>query len=275
MSAPGEATPQMGLVFFAFGAAAGAYDGQLPGGQLTGRALIRLLTDLGLTESAARSLLLRMRREGWLDSQKDGRQARYSLAPVISVAQARIENQMRGRRPPWKGAFSGILYEVPEAERAFRDRFRRTAQLLGYVTLRPGLMIATADHWPELGPLLPLQPAGGQVLRVQIALSDDDSRSIAARLWHTDELAGRYRQVAAETRALTVQASRSEPGAPAFRAFAAATLPVYQVTADDPDLPAELLPAGWPGDELTRALGHALRALFPLVRDYLITVASA
>jgi phenylacetic acid degradation operon negative regulatory protein len=275
MSAPGEATPQMGLVFFVFGAAAAAHRGQLPGGQLTGGALIRLLTDLGLSQSAARSLLLRMRREGWLDSQKDGRQARYRQAPVVSAAQARIENQLSGRRPAWEGSFSGLLYEIPEAERAFRDRFRRTAQLLGYATLRPGLMIATADHWPELGSLLPQQPAGGQVLKVRIALSDDDSRAVAARLWHTDDLAARYRQVAVATRALSAQAGGHDAGASAFRAFAAATLPVYQAVADDPDLPAELLPAGWPGDELTSALAQAIREHFPLIRDYLVDVTSA
>src|SRR5215472_3101029 len=98
----------MGLVCFAFGAAAVPFGGQLPDGQLPGRALIQLLADLGLSEPATRSLLLRMRQEGWLTSERSGREARYRLAPAIDAAQARIERQLRGHRPDWPGYFSGI-----------------------------------------------------------------------------------------------------------------------------------------------------------------------
>ncbi len=275
MSGSGDVSPRMGLVLFAFGAAAVPFGGQLPAGQLAGRALIQLLADLDLSPSASRSLLLRMRRGGWLDSELDGREARYRLAPAIYSAQARIENQLRGQRPPWTGFFSGVLYEVPEQARAFRDRLRRTAQLLGYATLRPGLLIATTDRWAELGALLPAQPAGSQLLNIQVGLDTDDSRAVAARLWNLDTLAARYRLVLAQTQAMTAEAGQHAPGAAAFRAFAAATLPVYEATADDPDLPAELLPAGWPGDQLASALGQALRTFYPLINDYLAAVTGA
>ena len=275
MSGSGEVSPRMGLVFFAFGAASVPFGGELPGGQLPGRALIQLLADLGLSQSAARSLLLRMRREGWLDSERDGREARYRLAPVISSAQARIESQLRGQRPPWTGSFSGVLYEVPEHARAFRDRLRRTAQLLGYATLRPGLLIATTDRWAELGALLPPQPSGSQLLKIQVGLDTDDSRAVAARLWDLDALAARYQLVLTRTQGLTAQAGWQASGPAAFRAFAAATLPVYEATADDPDLPADLLPADWPGDQLAGVLGHAMRAFYPFINDYLAAITGA
>jgi phenylacetic acid degradation operon negative regulatory protein len=275
MSGPGEISPRMGLVLFAFGVAAVPFGGQLPGGRLPGRTLIRLLTDLGLSQSASRSLLLRMRREGWLASERDGREASYRLDPAIWAAQARIENQLRGRRPPWTGVFSGVLYEIPEHARPYRDRLRRTGQLLGYATLRPGLLIATTDRWAELAALLPAQPAGSQVLKIEVGLDDDDSRAVAARSWGLDALAARYRLVLAQTQSLTAQASRQAPGVAAFRTFAAAALPVYDATADDPDLPAELLPPGWPGDELASALGSAMRAFYPLMSGYLTATAAS
>jgi phenylacetic acid degradation operon negative regulatory protein len=268
-----EVSPRMGLVCFAFGAAAVPFGGQLPDGQLAGRALIQLLADLGLSEAASRSVLLRMRQEGWLDSERNGREARYRLAPAINSAQARIESQLRGQRPPWEGSFCGILYEVPEPARAYRDRLRRIAQLLGYATLRPGLLVATSDRWEELTGLVPEQPPGSQLLRIQIRLDDKDSRLVAARLWGLDELAARYRQVLAESRALTDQAGRHPPGAAAFRAFADATLPIFDASAADPDLPEELLPDGWPGAELGGALGAAFRAFYPLIAGYLQALA--
>lgn len=270
---PGEVSRRMALVCFAFGAAAVPSGGQLPGGQLGGRALIRLLADLGLSEPAARSLLLRMRREGWLHSERAGREARYRLAPAILAAQARIEAQLRGQRPEWTGSFNGVLYEVPENARAFRDRLRRTAQLLGYATLRPGLLAATTDRWEELLSLLPAHPAASQVLRTRISLSAGDSRRVAARMWGLDALAGRYRAVLEESRATTEQAQRHSPGAAAFRALSAATLPIYDASAEDPDLPAGLLPPDWPGDQLGPALDRAFRAFYPLIGDYLTALA--
>jgi phenylacetic acid degradation operon negative regulatory protein len=270
---PGEVSRRMALVCFAFGAAAVPSGGQLPGGQLGGRVLIRLLADLGLSEPAARSLLLRMRREGWLHSERAGREAKYRLAPAILAAQARIEAQLRGQRPEWTGSFSGVLYEVPENARAFRDRLRRTAQLLGYGTLRPGLLAATTDRWEELLSLLPAHPAASQVLRTRISLSDGDSRRVAVRMWGLDALAARYRSVLEESRVTTEQAQRHPPGAAAFRALAAATLPIYDASAEDPDLPAGLLPPDWPGDQLGPALDRAFRAFYPLVGDYLTALA--
>jgi phenylacetic acid degradation operon negative regulatory protein len=265
-----EVSPRMGLVCFAFGAAAVPFGGQLPDGQLSGRALIQLLADLGLSEAASRSVLLRMRKEGWLDSQRSGREARYRLAPAINSAQARIESQLRGKRPPWEGFFCGILHEIPEPERAYRDRLRRTAQLLGYATLRPGLLVATSDRWAELAGLVPEPPPpGSQLLRVQIRLEAADSRLVAARLWGLDELAARYREVLASSRALTDQADRHPPGPAAFRAFADATLPIFDASTADPDLPDELLPEQWPGPELGAALGRAFRAFYPVIAGYL------
>src|SRR6201996_8391217 len=62
----GELTPRMRLVVFAFGAASVPFGGQLPGAGLPGPALIRLLSELGLSPGAARSLVLRLRRDGLL-----------------------------------------------------------------------------------------------------------------------------------------------------------------------------------------------------------------
>lgn len=274
MSVEGELSPRAGLVCFAFGAAAAPAGGRLSDGQLSGRVLLSLLGDLGVSEAAARSLLLRMRQDGWLESVRSGREARYRLAPAITVAQARIDRQLHGKRPEWTGSFSGILHETPEQARAFRDKLRRTAHLLGYATLRPGLLIATTDRQAELAALLPARPAGSQLLQVQLTLGAADSLAVAARLWHLDDLAARYRSVLAQAHILTEQAGQHPAGAAAFRAFAAATLPIYQASTDDPDLPAELLPADWPGDQLAGALERAFRAFYRPIIGYLTGVTS-
>jgi phenylacetic acid degradation operon negative regulatory protein len=270
VASSGEITPRVGVVAFAFGVARAQVGEAVPG-----LVLIRLLADLGISGPAARSLVLRMRREGWLTSERAGREARYRLAPVTAAAQARVEGQLRGSRPDWDGSFSGVLFTVPERHRSFRDRLRRSAQLLGYVTLRPGLLIAATDRYAELTGLLPPRPAGSQVLRTRLAFSPEDTRSIVSQLWDLDGLAARYRAVLAEA-GRRISAAEKEPaaGAAAFRNFAAATLPLYQASADDPDLPAELLPADWPGPAIGPAIGRAFAAFGPALGDYLAAVTS-
>jgi phenylacetic acid degradation operon negative regulatory protein len=268
---PAEISPQVGLVCLAVGAAQ-----VKPGESVAGPVLFRLLADLGVSDSAARSLLLRMRRDGWLTSQRVGRQARYRLAPVLFAGQERVERQLRGGRPPWNGSFSGVLYVVPERYRSFRDRLRRSALLLGYVTLRPGLLLATTDRYDELLAALPAQPAGSQLLRTRLTFAADDSRRLAADLWNLADVAAMYWRTLAEFDERVADAAQQPPaGAAALRAFAAAVLPLYRAGSADPDLPAELLPADWPAPYLSAAIGRAFAVFVPLVSDYLDAFAPA
>jgi phenylacetic acid degradation operon negative regulatory protein len=260
-----EISPQVGLVCLAVGAAQ-----VQPGESVAGPVLFRLLADLGVSGPAARSLLLRMRRDGWLTSQRVGRQARYRLAPILFAGQERVERQLRGERPAWNGSFSGVLYTVPERHRSFRDRLRRSALLLGYVTLRPGLLLATTDRYDDLVAVLPAQPHGSQLLRMTLAFSAGDSRRLAADLWNLDDVAAMYwRTLAAFDDRVADVLQQPPAGAAALRAFAAAVLPLYQAGSADPDLPAELLPADWPGPHLSAAIGRAFAVFVPLVSDYL------
>jgi len=264
-SMPTEISPQLGLVGLAFGAAQ-----VQPGEPVAGPVLLRLLADLGVSGPAARSLLLRMRRDGWLTSERSGRQAQYRLAPIVFAAQERVERQLRGDRTAWNESFSGVLYTVPESFRPFRDRLRRSALLLGYVTLRPGLLVATTDRYDELVAVLPPRPPGSQLLRTKLTFSADDSRRLAAELWDLDGIAALYRQAIAEFDGRVAEAQQQPPaGAAALRAFAAAVLPLYRAASGDPDLPAELLPADWPAPRLSEAIGRAFAVFVPLVSGYL------
>ncbi|MGH2887752.1 MAG: PaaX family transcriptional regulator C-terminal domain-containing protein [Solirubrobacteraceae bacterium] len=264
-----EITPGMGLVCFAFGLVRAVR----PEPQLPGPVLMRLLRDLGLSEAAGRSVVLRMRREGWLSSERVGREARYRLAPAIDAAQDRVDRRLHGDRPEWNGAFNGVLFTVPERHRAFRDRLRRCAQLLGYVRLRPCLLIATTDRCEELISLLPPSPPDSQMLSVRLTLSAQDSHRVVGELWGLDALAARYRTVLADARDRTTRAERHHPcNTAAFQAFAAATLPVYEIAGEDPDLPAALLPPDWPGQRVGATLHRAFHVFGPLLEDYLTTV---
>jgi phenylacetic acid degradation operon negative regulatory protein len=167
------------------------------------------------------------------------------------------------------------LVSVPEQRRAFRDELRRAAHLAGYATLRPGLLVAPSDRRNELGDLVTRVPPGASVVAGRLELGLEETRRVANELWALDDLGRRYRALAAQARAAAVAAEAGDlMGAPAFSAFAAAALPLYEAVADDPGLPAELLPAQWPAPELGAALGKALRAFGPPVTTHIADLRS-
>jgi phenylacetic acid degradation operon negative regulatory protein len=229
-----------------------------------------MLSELGLSEAAARSAILRMRRGGWLVSIRDGRSVSYQPSDQILAGHQRRARSFTSSGPQWDGAFHALLVNVPERVRPFRDEFRRAAQVAGYRTLRAGLLIAPSDRHAELGTILDRVPPQASVVPGWLKLSPEDTRRVASDLWALSELGARYRAVTTAARAAVAEA-RDRPfrGAEAMRAFAAATLPLYRAVADDPGLPADVLPHDWPGPELGAAVGEALRAFAPAVNDYL------
>jgi phenylacetic acid degradation operon negative regulatory protein len=253
------------LILFALGAARVP-----PEPALAGPVLLAILRDLGLSEAAARSAILRMRRGGWLVSVRDGRRVSYRPSEQILAGHQRRARSFSPTGPQWDGAFHALLVNVPERARAFRDEFRRAAQVAGYRTLRAGLLVAPSDRRAELATILDRIPSQASVVPGWLRLSPDDTRRVARDLWSLPELATRYRLLAAAARAAAADV-RARPlgGTEAMGAFAAATLPLYQAMADDPGLPADLLPPDWPGQALGAALDDALRAFGPAVNAYL------
>jgi phenylacetic acid degradation operon negative regulatory protein len=256
-------------VFFALGLAAiGRDEAGVPG-----PVLITVLSDLGLSESAARAAILRLRRQGWLSSQRHGRHTYYAPTATIRARQQRVQEHFTAASPPWDGAFHGLIYEVPERHRAYRDRLRRCARLLGYASLRGGLLIAPTDGFVELQSLLNEPPDEAHLLPARIELAPAHARRLAHRLWALDALAEDYRaRVVAVRDAINAAAGDPPAGPQALRAFAAATQPIYQAISQDPLLPSELLPDDWPAPELGAALQAALQTLGPAAVAYVQTL---
>jgi len=255
-------------VFFTLGLAATGHDEAVPG-----PVLIALLSDLGLGESAARAAILRLRRQGWLSSERHGRHTHYAATAAIRTQQQRFQDHFTTQSARWDGAFHGIIYEIPERHRAFRDRLRRGARLLGYASLRGGLLIAPTDRSAQLESLLSDPPPQAHLLPARIELAPHDARGLARRVWALDALADDYR-VRIRTMRDAIDAAAGDPpvGPQALRAFTAAMRPVYDTIARDPLLPSELLPDEWPATALGEAFRTTLETLGPAASAYVNTL---
>jgi phenylacetic acid degradation operon negative regulatory protein len=252
------------LVPFLFGVAQRA---ELPGVGLT-----RLLGDFGLTEAAARALLLRMRQEGQIESVRRGRGAGYRLAGEYGRRFERVRVADRAGPPAWAGSFHALLYQVPESSRAFRDALRRAAVGLGYAQLQPGVLIALEDRTALLAPLAD-PPADAQLFVTRLAMPLPDAGRAARLAWDLDEL-GRTFAGHAETLRAAV-AELTEPPRPipqTLQRYSELLKTPMTETLRSPRLPAELLPEGWAMPSLWQAIGEVQRAYGPAANAYVTSV---
>ncbi|WP_433782234.1 hypothetical protein ACQPX6_20290 [Actinomycetospora sp. CA-101289] len=256
----------MGLVAFLFGVSGRD--------ELPGALLVELLGELGLTPAAARQLFARMRDRGQLAGRREGRRTHHRLVGAIAAQVAAVRAPPRSP-PAWDGRFHAVLHHVPERERAFRDRLRRVAGLLGYGSVQPGVLIAVADRGADLDAALGPVPAGAAVRHARLVLADDDLAGAAATAWDLGALADDLRVHHVAVRAALAETDDPPATADTLRRLAALTNRATVDLLRDPGLPPALRPPGWPADALRADLGAlAVRWSSP-VRTYLDARAAA
>jgi phenylacetic acid degradation operon negative regulatory protein len=256
--------PASGAVIFVFGSS-----GPEPR-PLAGPVLVALLGALGMSEATARATILRMRRRGWLSSTRRGPVVEYALAEPARRMAGSVLAPVVGARPAWDGVLAGLLFTVPESERAYRDALRRTAVQAGFGLLRPGLLV-TVDgaRWARVEGVLASAPAGTRLLRAELRLDADDARTAASEAWPLEQLAATYRTQVEELRRTAERLHQAPPsGAAAVRAMWESMTPISTTAIEDPTLPSELLPRDWPGPEIRAAIESVGLILGPAVQAY-------
>ncbi|WP_337832309.1 hypothetical protein [Pseudonocardia sp. TMWB2A] len=229
--------------------------------ELPAAVLVGLLGDLGMREPAARRLLARMREDGQLAGRRDGRAVHLRLDGPFGAAVRRLGDDLGARPPEWTGSFRALLHAVPEQERAYRDRLRRTAVLAGYGVLQPGVLIAVADRGADLAEVLADAPPGARVTVAGLAVDTAEAARVAVGAWDLDGvaavLAGHADRLAAAA------ASPPGDGAGCLRRLVELTNPVFVDLVRAPALPTVLLPPGWPAARLVDELRGVLDRCVP------------
>jgi phenylacetic acid degradation operon negative regulatory protein len=220
--------------------------GALSASTLSGPVLMALLGGLDLHQSAARNAVTRMVHMGALTATRVGRTSLYSLADQPRRKYKQVEGTTHDE--PWDGTFHCIVYDIPERERGFRDRFRHLAAFNTYGLLRPGVLISPRAHSPQMDEAIAARPSGIRIHCTRLHPTDlTQARQMANETWNLAAMAGRYTRVIA-----TIDAERragigplDDPW-PAVRRLRRLYDEVVGLQLDDPALPPELLPAAWP-----------------------------
>jgi phenylacetic acid degradation operon negative regulatory protein len=229
-------------------------------------ALVRLLAPIGVQEPAVRTAVSRMLRQGWLSAVRLPSGPGYALTPKalrrLDEAARRI---YRTSSTAWDGHWHLLVVSGP-AGRGERERLHASLGYLGYGCLGAGTWVAPRPA-PELDAVLAEAGVAGQRFT---ALHEGDADTLVDRAWDLDSLAASYRQFLDDARAaLDGACTCTDEGA-----FAARLHLVHawrRFLNVDPGLPAQLLPADWPGTTAAAWFDEQAARLQPAARRFVET----
>ncbi|MBZ5555207.1 MAG: phenylacetic acid degradation operon negative regulatory protein PaaX [Acidobacteriia bacterium] len=231
--------------------------------------LIALLGLLGVRNQAARSTLSRMSREGWLKGKRRGRHSRYAL--TLNARHLLEEGTRRifePRRRRWDGRWRVVVYSLPETKRDLREALRRRLSYLGFGALTPGTWVSPHDRQVEVQSLLKDLKAQRYVQYFEGHWRGHISnKELVTRCWNLKEL---NRQYAMFLRKWVPELEKYEKGVASgnrlspSECFVHRFWIIHEYSAfpnRDPNLPAELLPKGWRGNEASQVFRKYRRKL--------------
>ena len=239
---------------------------------LPSAAIVGLLAEFGVSDSAARAALSRLTRNGLLVTSRSGRRTFVRLsqraADVLDDGGRRIFSF--GATPaPWDGMWSLVAFSIPEEHRSARDELRKELRWLGFAPLYDGLWVCPRDHagnvmarLKDLGistatafratalPAVTAAVDGGRAVgdgAADGAGTTVVTADIPARAWDLSGLRDRYQEFTEFAGLLRDQTVAGEiTTADALVARTRVMNEWRAFPAMDPDLPYELLPPAWP-----------------------------
>lgn len=197
----------------------------------TASELIRLTADFGIKETTVRVALTRMVSAGDLIRSADG----YRLSERLLARQRRQDEAMRPQIRAWGGDWHILIVTSVGTDARTRAALRNTMHTKRFGELREGVWMRPDNLDLELDLEI--------ISRARVLKARDDAPAeLAGQLWDLSEWA------ATGARLLDEMAHATD--IPARFVVAAA---MVRHLLNDPMLPAELLPADWPGARLRAA----------------------
>ncbi|MEH1031334.1 PaaX family transcriptional regulator C-terminal domain-containing protein [Micromonospora profundi] len=217
---------------------------------LPSAAIVALLAESGVTTAGARAAISRLARRGVLEGSRQGRHSSYRLTQAaavnLSVGGHWILTSTTAAEP-WDGCWTTVAFSLPQDRGTQRRALRGQLRWLGYAPLYDGLWISPYELTPRAqARLVQLTLGAVTVFRGrQIALAADSQRALIDA-WDIDAISGHYEEFLQRWAPLVPQVRSGEvDGAAAVRARTEIMDTYRRFPILDPQLPRDLLPAGW------------------------------
>lgn len=238
------------------------------GGEVWLGTLSRLVEPLGVNDRSVRTSVQRLVTEGLLVNRREGRLSFYSIAPAAKHEFWEADRRIYHPRTatPWDGRWT-VAVESGGLTTSDRTALRQQLAWLGFGSLGGPVHVCPLDRTGELQHLLADLGLAEQVVvfRGEVAAAGRADQDLAEAL--TGDLQAlepawkaflrRFGPLAEELRASGVTVDPED-------AFLTRTLLVHayrRVVLREPELPAELWPAAWIGEQAYAVAATCYRAL--------------
>lgn len=238
------------------------------GGELPGRWFVEALAEVGCDEAAVRKTLHRMEGSGELIGRREGREKLYQPTGYARGEITAGTEKIFREPEAWDGRWTVIHARFESGERLHRDRLQALLDVEGFAALGPGVYL----HPRPRG--LRVLDAVDETVRSRLdvfrgdRLGRESDETFIARHWDLPGLANRYREVDERLSRIESAVQRGIADVEAFRLRFEVVIHFLRVAWDDPDLPPDLLPGGWPGTKARRLATELYRRLLPGARRF-------
>jgi phenylacetic acid degradation operon negative regulatory protein len=220
-------------------------------------ALVALLSEFGIGHDGARSALSRLARRGMLACVRQGRRTAYELterALAYLDDGARVIFGFGPCGPPWDEMWSLIAFSVAERERSSRHQLRSRLRWLTFAPLYDGLWISPHDRLTDAAALV--EELGLDQVTLfrarHVTVPGTSGRGLRTgvdvrRVWQLDDLRTHYERFVEQFGPLRQRVRDGQVTASAALIARTEVMNAWRhFPREDPDLPAEFMPADWP-----------------------------
>ena len=239
---------------------------------LPSASLVDLVREFDVTTASARAALSRLLRRGTLVARKGGRNTFYRLSDGARTRLRETRAAFAASTAPapgdWDGTWVVVAFSVSEDRREVRHALRTALRRSGFGPLYDGIWASpTADPDALTALLSDLQVDQATILRSSV-LHPGQGPGHPAAAWNPAALAtALHRFTATYEPLLDALAAGTVDPRTALRRRTAIIDDWRDLVADEPLLPAALLPPGWPRPHATDVLVRALDGLAPLAEQ--------
>lgn len=172
------------------------------------------------------------RRKGWIkENKKLTKEGKERLRGIIPT---------RHQPKKWDGNWYLVVFDVPEQNRMIRDAFRERLKTLGFGQLQRSVWISPYNFLANVQDIIERYHLFSQAILSQTdKLGQEDSRSLANKVWKLDRINDDYKEFISRYR------NRSPKEVYSFKV----RIDYLHVLGRDPQLPQQLLPLDWTGEE--------------------------
>lgn len=235
------------------------------GGEAPLQVVVELLAAFDVPASTTRVVMARLRREGWLEARKTGRTTSYALTDrgwrLLDEGRRRIFER---ERAPWDRHWRMVIYHVPESDRSARERLRKRLTWLGFGPLAPSTWVSPHSRLDEAAAQLGREGAARLDLLEARSRGVVEDVGMVERAW---DLPALHTELVHLHRGYQARLARYAGSPPRGRDALVERISLIadhrRVPYRDPDLPVELLPAGWVGRDVHEMFLEGYRLLAP------------